>query len=45
MAGTENYTVAPRPFVDEAWGMYGDVVEDSLKNYLEKNIQAEIDRL
>lgn len=45
MAGTKNMTATPRPFVDEAWGMYGDVVGDSLKTDLEKNIQAEIDRL
>jgi HK97 gp10 family phage protein len=45
MAGTKFMTKQPTPFVDMAWDQMGPEIEASLKDDLEKNIQAEIDRL
>jgi hypothetical protein len=45
MAGTVNMKKLPNPFVDKAWEQTGEIIEASLKQDLENNIQAEIDRL
>lgn len=45
MAGTKKMKVAPNPFVDNAWKELGAQVEMGLKTDLEKQIQAEINKL
>jgi HK97 gp10 family phage protein len=45
MAGTKKMKVAPNPFVDKAWEEAGEGVKAGLLSDLEKQIQAEINKL